>query len=92
MNAKSPSVSVGLHLWRASHTLSHYDYSDIEIEVETFMDENPIKMSVGEHLLYNGTYPEVNIYDCMDSHDKRIIEEIFKIVSNYNLTENTGEE
>ena len=33
-----------------------------------------------------------NIYDCMDSHDKRIIEEIFKIVSNYNLAENTGEE
>ena len=57
----------------------------IEIEVETFMDENPIKMSVGEHLLYNGTYPNVNIYDCMDSHDKRIIEEIFKIVSNYLL-------
>ena len=59
----------------------------IEIEIDSFMDENPIKMSVGEHLLYNGTYPEVNIYDCMDSHDKRIIEEIFKIVSNYNLTE-----
>ena len=64
----------------------------IEIEVETFMDENPIKMSVGEHLLYHGTYPEVNIYVCMDSHDKRIIEEIFKIVANYNPTENTGEE
>ena len=64
----------------------------IEIEIDSFMDENPIKMSVGEHLLYNGTYPEVNINDCMDSHDKRIIEEIFKIVSNYNLTENTGEE
>lgn len=64
----------------------------IEIEIDSFMDENPIKMSVGEHLLYNGTYPEVNIYDCMDGHDKRIIEEIFKIVSNYNLVENTGEE
>lgn len=45
-----------------------------------------------EFVSYNGKYPEVNIYDCMGSHDKRIIEEIFKIVSNYNLTENTGEE